>query len=331
MATSKEIPSAERAYDLQYNDHRTDAVNDTAGHKHDGVDGKKLASSAISPQPGTLDADKLDGVEGSSFCQVDTGTFISKPAPATAGRIYMPTDLKGLFMIEDGSDWHYICADAAEINYFETCCLVEPSPDAEEDHGPDMTFPVKSGGSIIKVTGQKEGIWELATDTSQGSFASCAFDNVGSYTHTLISARAPIVMRALVKYESGETGQRMLRFGLVNTGQQLTEPADGVYFIVGHAGSADNDWHAVVKSGGATLADDDSGVLSTADHLLEIFINSASSITFFIDGVLKHTTSFTTTTNLQMELAISKNNTASGGIRKMRVKGIQYFDKAGVS
>src|SRR3972149_4700629 len=110
MPVSSDVASGDDVLATQYVDLRTDVLNPTTGHPHDGVNGKGGAGSG-------LDADLLDGVQGSGYARYLTGTFAAMPAAGTVGRTYYASDF-GVFFFDDGTEWHVDRVLKKKAEYF---------------------------------------------------------------------------------------------------------------------------------------------------------------------------------------------------------------------
>ncbi len=128
MTTSIDVAAAGNMTAAQYNALRDDVLDEaTNGHTHSatGNNAPKVAPGDLSPQGAGsgIDAQKLDGRLKTAYAQFLSGKNKALPAASTAGRFYQPTDLKGLFLLDSGSEWLYIGNDPLRVSGIQLSLL----------------------------------------------------------------------------------------------------------------------------------------------------------------------------------------------------------------
>lgn len=297
---------------VQYNDLRDDTLDEVTGHGHTGgVDGGKLLlPAAISPQGvgSGLDADLLDGIQGSGYGRFLSDTFVNRPAFGVAGRQFYATDLKAVFF-DTGSAWVFDRPLGCEYLFDDFVLGVGDPAGADAGNASVWDMVVAAAGEVTDVDYPRSVIRLASGATSSGSATIRAKRFDGSM-YAISATRVPALFETELLLP-GSLANARYRCGLYPTSFPGlgSDPTDGVYFRR-LDGAGEGNWFAVSRASSAETVTD-TGVASGASWTtLGFEIVSTSLIRFYVNGTLvaSHSTHIPTA-NLRL-FAFSQNTTS---------------------
>ena len=258
-----------------------------------------------------------------------SGTLSSRPAAAHAGRLYYATDI-GVQWIDTGTRWDVIGVNPRVAEYFfDEFMLSRAGSSTWTTNANGETLPwalnVTGTGTFTTFGNADLSRLALTTGTTSGSTVTMGALAAGThYQMDLTTDRVPAYM--YFRYATTATTDQTVLFGIASGGGATP---NGIYLKRTDTGSVGN-WQIVCRAAGVETA---SGALAgnTAYHDFEIYINSLTSVSAFVDGTQLGstvTTNIPTTTDLSIQHYLTN---AAAAAKQLNCDRIDWIAKRGVT
>lgn len=208
---------------------------------------------------------------------IATGTLANRPAPATAGLIYIPTDLP-IMLEDDGTNWGIGSpADYLKVDWFHD--------DLVGGHVLNWDKATGSNGTVTDVT-SAESVARLSSSATSGGFAVLRTAGVPRLDPSQI-----FLCHVRFKSEDPSAGNQQIQIGLTSGFPgSVGNPVDGLYVRKTDAGN----FFAVVTS--SSTEQETADLSDTGGAFTDIVIegDGGTNVRFYLNG-FKETASDTAT------------------------------------